>query len=100
MALFTWKNLAANENQESESRVFLLRVTKSQNYLEVYFSICNRREVFDFSWPLWQVARVVTSVEFVSKEYRQNYIKCARFALNLKENNRKVQLNQSSMNLL
>ena len=79
--------------------ILLTSLVVVEKWLPLHFSARNRSDCFNFSWPLWQVARAVTSVEFVSKDYRQNCIKCARFALNLKENNRKVQLNRSSVNI-
>ena len=52
---------------------------------------------FDFSRPPQPLTQALTSTEFVSKDYRQNYIKCEWYALNLKENNCKLQLKLSSV---
>jgi hypothetical protein len=52
---------------------------------------------FNFFRPPRPATRALTSTEFVSKDYRQNCIKCEWYALNLKENNCKLQLKRSSV---
>ena len=76
-------------------RVMLRKMATVQAFLSKRLT-----KSFDFSWLLQPVARALTSTEFLSKDYRQNCIKCESYALNLKENNCKLQLKRSSVQSL